>query len=104
MNAASEKLASNIILLDMRGENRFADFFVICTAESPRQIGAIREEIHRVLKAAGVLPHHDEGTADSGWLLMDYGEMVVHVFSDSLREFYQLDKLWEDASTLVRIQ
>lgn len=104
MRAASEKLASDIVLLDTRGENRFADFFVICTAESPRQIQAIQEEIHRLLESGEVFSHHDEGTAGSGWLLMDYGEVVIHIFSDSLREFYQLDKLWEKANALLKIQ
>ena len=104
VEAASDKLSSNIVLLDTRGENRFADFFVICSADTPRQIRAIQEEIEHALKALGILPHHNEGTADSGWLLMDYGEMVVHIFSASLREYYQLDHLWEEASTLLKFQ
>ena len=104
VEAASDKLSSNIVLLDTRGENRFPDFFVICSADTPRQIRAIQEEIEHALKALGILPHHNEGTADSGWLLMDYGELVVHIFSASLREYYQLDQLWEEASTLVKIQ
>ena len=104
MSTASEKLASDIVLLDTRGENRFADFFVICSAESPRQIQAIQEEIEHVLEAEGTFSHHHEGTADSGWMLLDYGEVIVHIFSGSLREFYQLDKLWEGAKTLLRIQ
>lgn len=104
MSAASEKLASDIALLDTRGENRLADFFVICSAESPRQISAIHDEIRRTLRAEGVSSHHDEGSADSGWLLMDYGAVVIHIFSQSIREFYQLDKLWEGANTLLRIQ
>jgi ribosome-associated protein len=104
VSAASEKLANNIVLLDTRGENRLADFLVICSAESPRQIQAIQEEIHRALKAEGVFSHHDEGTSDSGWMLLDYGEVIVHIFSDTIREFYQLDKLWEEAKPLLRIQ
>jgi len=104
VSAASEKLASDIMLLDTRGENRLADFFVICSAESPRQIIAIHDEIRRTLKAEGVLSHHDEGSADSGWLLMDYGSVVVHIFSQPIREFYQLDRLWQEANTLLRIQ
>jgi ribosome-associated protein len=104
VSAASEKLASDIVLLDTRGENRFTDFFVICSAESPRQIRAIQEEIERVLENWGVFPHHHEGTADSGWLLLDYGSAVIHIFSAPVREFYQLDKLWEGANPLLRIQ
>ena len=104
VEAASDKLSSNIVLLDTRGENRFANFFVICSADTPRQIQAIRSEIEHSLKNQGVLPHHGEGTAESGWLLLDYDEVVVHIFSTSLREYYQLDQLWQEASTLLNIQ
>lgn len=104
MNAASDKLASDIILLDTRGENRFADFFVICSAETGRQTQAIRQEIVDNLRLRGVKLHHDEGAADSGWILLDYGDVIVHIFSQSEREFYQLDRLWEDAATLLRVQ
>jgi len=104
VTTASDKLASNVVLLDVRGENRIADYFVICSADTSRQIRAIGEEIEHTLKAEGILPHHREGTVDSGWLLLDYNDVLVHIFSASLREFYELDNLWEEASTLVRIQ
>lgn len=104
MNAASDKLADNIILLDTRGENRFADFFVICSAESERQIQAIRQEIIDNLRLRGVRIHHDEGASDSGWVLLDYGDVIVHIFSQTERDFYQLDRLWEDAATLLHVQ
>ena len=82
----------------------FADYFVICSGDTPRQIEAIRDEIEQVLKGGGILPHHYEGTIDSGWLLLDYGDVIVHIFAPLEREYYQLDELWSQASTLVRIQ
>ena len=82
----------------------FADYFVLCSGDSTRQIDAIRDEIEHVLKKEGILPHHYEGTVDSGWLLLDYGNVIVHIFAPVERDFYQLDKLWSQANTLVRIQ
>ena len=104
VNAASEKMADDIILLDSRGENRFADFFVICSAETERQVQAIRQEIIEHLRQRGVKPHHDEGTPGSGWVLLDYWDVIVHIFRQSEREYYQMDQLWEDTATLLRIQ
>ena len=104
VEAASDKQASNIVLLDTRAVSDFADYFVICSADTTRQIEAIRDEVGYVLKREGILPHHYEGTVDSGWLLLDYGDVIVHIFATPQREYYQLDKLWSRASTLVRIQ
>lgn len=104
MEAASEKQASDIVLLDARGVCSFADYFVICTGESERQIRTIYEEVEKSLKQEGVPAHHREGTLDSGWLLLDYGDVIVHVFDINERERYQLDTLWGKASTVLRIQ
>ncbi len=92
------------MLLDTRGENRFADFFVICSAETTRQIQAIREEVLESLRKVGQRPHHNEGTPDSGWVLLDYGNVVVHIFNQAERDYYELDRLWEGATTLLQIQ
>jgi ribosome-associated protein len=104
VEAASEKQATDIVLLDARGVCSFADYFVICSGESERQIQAIYEEVAHALKKGGVLPHHHEGTVDSGWLLLDFGDVIVHIFAPSEREYYDLDKLWHEASPLLRIQ
>ena len=104
VEAASAKQAIDIVLLDTKGVCSFADYFVICSGESERQIKTIYEEIGHILKAAGILPHHHEGTIDSGWLLIDFGDVIVHIFAPFEREHYQLDELWNQASTLVRIQ
>jgi ribosome-associated protein len=103
VNAASDKQAGDIVLLDTRKVCSFADYFVICTAESERQIRAIYEDVEQSLKKEGVLPIHHEGTVDSGWLLLDYGDVIVHIFSTAEREFYQLDRLWGQADLVLRI-
>ena len=102
--AAGDKLAGDIVLLDARSACSFADYFVICTGETERQIRAIYDEVEHTLKKEGVLPHHHEGTIDSGWLLLDYGDVIVHIFAAFEREYYQLDKLWSEASLVLRIQ
>jgi len=104
VEAASAKQAIDIVLLDTKGVCSFADYFVICSGDSERQIKTIYEEIGHILKKAGILPHHHEGTIDSGWLLIDFGDVIVHIFTSFEREHYQLDRLWHQASTVVRIQ
>ena len=104
VEAASDKQASDIVLLDARGVCSFADYFVICSGETNRQIQAIYEEVGSILKKEAILPHHHEGTVDSGWLLLDFADVIVHIFSPFEREYYQLDKLWSQAIPIVRIQ
>lgn len=102
--AASEKKATDIVLLDTRGVCSFADYFVMCSGESSKQIEAIRDEIGHTLKKEGILPHHHEGAVDSGWLLIDLRDVIVHIFAPTEREHYQLDHLWSQAAPIVRIQ
>jgi len=104
VEAASDKQAIDIVLLDTRDVCSFADYFVICSGDSTRQIDAIRDEIEHVLKKQDILPHHHEGSTDSGWLLLDYGSVVIHIFAPLERDYYQLDRLWSQANALVRIQ
>ena len=104
MEVASDKQASNIVLLDARGVCSFADYFVICAGDTERQIRTIYDEIELSLKKEGVLPHHHEGTIHSGWLLLDYGDVIVHIFGTLEREYYQLDELWHEAKPVLRIQ
>ena len=101
---ASDRQAADILMLDIRGVCSFADYFVICNGESYRQIEAIRDEIDRVLIKEGGTIHHREGTAYSGWILLDYGEVIVHIFATKEREYYGLDRLWAKAIPIVRIQ
>ena len=77
---------------------------MICSGDSERQIQAIYGEVGHALKKKDILPHHHEGTVDSGWLLLDFGNVIVHIFAPFEREYYQLDKLWSQATPIVRIQ
>jgi len=104
VQVASEKQASDILLLDLRDVCDFTDYFVICTAESPPQMEAIVEDIEKALGQAGAPLHHREGTGDSGWVLLDFSDVVVHIFSPVEREYYQLDRVWSAGKPLVRIQ
>ncbi len=92
------------MLLDVRDIVSFADYFVMCSGHSSRQINAINDEILHSLKKEGLLPRNREGTVDSGWLLLDYGDVVIHIFAPTEREYYQLDELWSQARTVIRIQ
>jgi ribosome-associated protein len=95
--AASDKQASRIVVLDVREPIVITDYFVICTASSTRQIRTVIEEIERVTRQMGVRPVRREGEADAGWWLLDYFDVVVHVFSEEDREYYDLERLWRDA-------
>ena len=102
--AASEKLASDVVLLDVTSICSFASYFVMCTGESERQTAAIQDAIEQTLKEEGLRPHHREGDPDSGWLLLDFGDVIVHIFAPAEREYYRLDELWSQAVPVVRIQ
>ena len=104
VEAASDKQATDILLLDIHKVCSFADYFVICTGDSDRQIRAIYDEVEHALKREGILPHHHEGTLESGWLLLDFGDVIVHIFALSEREYYQLDALWSQAIPVLRVQ
>jgi ribosome-associated protein len=97
-------LATDIVILDMQKIGGFADYFILCSGDSARQISAIYEEVEHRMKKEGVLPHHYEGTVDSGWMLIDYGDIIVHIFSPEEREYYRLDELWSHAVPVLRIQ
>ena len=104
VEAVSEKQAADIVMLDTREVCSFADYFVICNGETQRQIEAICDEVLRVLKGEGAKLRRREGGPGSGWTLMDFGDVVVHIFSPAQRDYYQLEKLWNEATPLVRIQ
>jgi ribosome-associated protein len=104
VDAIAERLGSNIVLLDMQGVSLLAEYFVLCNAESTPQLRAIREEVEKQAKAAGGRLLHVEGDSTSGWILLDYGSVVVHVFDPKLRAYYNLEELWKEARLVVRIQ
>jgi ribosome-associated protein len=101
---ASDKQAIDISLLDVKNICSFADYFVLCSCDAERQMDALSEEIIRVLKQEKIYPLHKEGTPESGWMLIDYNDVIVHILSPREREHYRLDELWKQANPIVRIQ
>ncbi len=97
-DAADDKKASNILILDLRGLTYIADYFMICSGNNPAQVGAVSDWIEQTLARTGEhLSHHIEGQAEASWVLMDYGDVVVHIFDEQARVYYNLEKLWGDA-------
>ena len=103
-DAISERLGSDITMLDMQGVSPLADYFILCSAESTPQFKAILDEVDQQAKAAGGRRKHVEGEPASGWVLLDYGTVVVHVFDPDVRTYYDLEGLWSEARLVVRIQ
>src|SRR5438034_8786143 len=105
VEVASDQHASDILLLDLQAVSPIADYFVICSAGSQRQIDAVEADIVRSVRTAapGRSPRK-EGKAASGWVLLDYGDVVVHILAPDEREYYELGELWADARSVVRIQ
>lgn len=99
--AALDKRAHDLVVLDLQGLSTVADYFVVMSARSGPQAETIADAVHQALKLRGVRLRHREGTSESGWLLMDYGDVVVHVFLEATRAFYALERLWGDAPTLA---
>jgi ribosome-associated protein len=94
---AQEKLADDIVVLDMRSECTFTDYFVIVTGRNPRQTVAIWDEVHEKLKQeARLIPRSVDGVREGTWILADYLDVVLHVFTPEAREYYKLEELWGD--------
>ncbi|HIM16221.1 MAG TPA: ribosome silencing factor [Dehalococcoidia bacterium] len=104
VEAASEMQAVDIVLLDVHDACDFADYFVIMTAESNRQMRALQDDIQQAMKLNGLPPHHVEGTRDSGWILLDFGDVIAHLMGPDEREFYDLEAVWPAAVELLRLQ
>jgi ribosome-associated protein len=101
VRAAESKKATDIRVLDLTGITSFADYFVICTGANQRQIQAISDEVNLQLKRqAGELPISVEGYNQAEWVLADYGDLLVHIFSPQAREYYALERLWRSAKPL----
>lgn len=101
VRAAESKKASDIRVLDLSGITAFADYFVICTAANARNAQAIADEVGMRLKQAGELPSSLEGYNQADWILADYGDFLVHIFSPKSREYYDLERLWRNAKTVA---
>ena len=100
VEAAQEKKAEDILVLDLRGLASFTDYFLICSGTSHRQIESIADEVESSLRSLSRRPSHIEGTPRGEWILMDYVDFVVHIFTPVGRSYYDLERLWGDAEKL----
>ena len=99
-HAALEHKALDLVVLDVRNLSSVTDYFVVCSGRSTTQLRSIADAIRVAMKAADVRPLHAEGTPESGWLLLDYGDVLVHVFVEETRVYYALERLWGDAPSV----
>jgi ribosome-associated protein len=104
VDAAEDKKAADIVLLDVSELTSMADYFVICSGGSERQLGAIGDNIVERLRAEGVRPIGREGGSSSHWTLLDFGAVIVHIFAPPERDYYQLERYWAKAKTVLRLQ
>jgi len=104
VDVASDRQAQDVVLLDISQIASFADYFVICSGTSERQLKAIVDNVVESLEREGFHPVHTEGAPSSGWVLIDYGSVIVHVFAPEERDYYRLERLWGEAPTIVRVQ
>jgi ribosome-associated protein len=104
IDALSDKQAEDILLLDIRGVASFADYFVIASAGSDRQMQAVLDAVEEVLEEDNPTLLGREGEPASGWVLLDYGDVILHLFAPEEREYYDLEGMWHAATPVVRIQ
>ena len=101
VEAADSKQAKDIRVLDLREVTSFADFFVLATGSNTRQVQSITDEIELHLQELGERPNSVEGYQNAEWVLLDYGDYLIHVFSEKARQYYDLERLWRDAKTVA---
>lgn len=104
MAIAEDKQASDIVMLDLRKLNTIADYFVICSGENERQIKAILDAMDERIGQELGRDARAEGTPNTGWVLLDYGDVVIHIFSSALRDYYRIERLWSKATPVVVVQ
>lgn len=97
VEAAIKKKAFDLTILDIKEISSFADYFILCSGNSSRQVQAIAGSIEQDLKKKGIYPLGIEGFAEGNWILLDYDDIIIHVFYHQIREFYQLERVWADA-------
>lgn len=104
VDAGSDRQATDVVLLDVRGAVSFADYVVVMSAGSTRQSGALADAVEDAVEATGLRRLRREGTNDSGWVLLDFADVVVHILSEEQRAHYRLEQVWKQAKPLLRVQ
>lgn len=104
VRAAESRKATDVRILDLREITSFTDFFILCSVSNPRQAHAVCDEIEKQLKGMGELPVSIEGYQAAEWILMDYGDFIVHIFSETARAYYDLERLWRHAKIVAADQ
>lgn len=103
--AIEDRKGENIVMVDLREVTPLADYFVIATADNERQLRALTRAVEeQVRESYQMKPSHAEGNPESGWVLLDYNWVMVHIFSRAQRDYYRLEELWDDAPVVLRIQ
>jgi ribosome-associated protein len=104
LDAIEDKKGSQIVLLDVHAVSMFTDYFLLCNGESDRQLKAMVDGVEEALATAGRKRLGLEGTVESGWVLLDYGDLMIHIFTLERRAYYRLDELWKAGQTIVKMQ
>ncbi len=104
MKALDDKKASNIELLDVSKQTSLGDYFVVASCQSTVQVRACVDEVEEQLEKEGIVVLHKEGYSTGSWVLMDYGDVVIHVMQQEVREFYGIERLWDEAGTAVKAE
>jgi ribosome-associated protein len=97
VNASLTKKAKDLVILNVKTITSFTDYFIICSGTSDRQVQAIASSIQQSLKEFGIIPLGVEGEQSGKWVLMDYDDVIIHIFYEPIREFYEIERLWSDA-------
>ena len=104
MHTLEDKKGENIVLIDLRDIAIFADYFVICSGSSDRMIQGLADSANDSIKKDFRINHRVEGQSEDGWLLVDYGDIILHIFSLERREYYRLEELWSEGKVLLHVQ
>ena len=102
VKALEDKKAGNIEVLDVSAQTSLGDYFIVASCQSTVQVRACADEVEEQLEKEGIVVAHKEGYSTGSWVLMDYGDVIVHVMQNEVREFYGIERLWDDAGTAVK--
>ena len=104
MTALEDKKGEDIILLDVHEVTSFTDYFILCTGTSNRMLNALADGVNEKTREKHKKKGRVEGSPDTGWMVLDYGDVVVHIFDPELRGYYRLEELWKEGKILLRVQ